>query len=244
MRGCKQMLWLPPPPTLEMIWAVPIFVQLEFYIVLGGAALKKHIMGWPSLLGGTWVHVHETSLCITVEPVNSLVKGTEIFEKSSSHLRILNARRMTCWKCHTEDPWTLGVTVQSLIAMATWCLGFPRICASLSLVYVFLTLPHGPCYCVFMTCILSWINRNSERLQSEKSGSFMLCQVLNITKFIFLILLILYWHYFYNQTFSNGLYSKSASVEMIHKVFLSLLSRSKHVEMACSLEMWWDVNNS
>jgi hypothetical protein len=47
-----------------------------------------------------------------------------IFEKSRNHLKILEARRVTRNKFHTEAPQILGVTIQNFVAKATWRPGF------------------------------------------------------------------------------------------------------------------------
>jgi hypothetical protein len=51
-------------------------------------------------------------------------RGAQISQQSRSHLKILGARRVTETKFHTEDPQILGVTVQTVVATATWRLGF------------------------------------------------------------------------------------------------------------------------
>jgi len=45
--------------------------------------------------------------------------GAQILQKSRSHLKILGTRRVTCSKSHTEDPQTLGATVQNLVTTVT-----------------------------------------------------------------------------------------------------------------------------
>jgi hypothetical protein len=40
-------------------------------------------------------------------------------------------------------------TAHSIFVIATWCTGFPRICVCLCVVYLYVTWPHGPCYCVY-----------------------------------------------------------------------------------------------
>jgi hypothetical protein len=42
-------------------------------------------------------------------------------KKFSSHLEVLGTRRVTRSKFRTDDPITLGATVQNLVATATWC---------------------------------------------------------------------------------------------------------------------------
>jgi len=54
--------------------------------------------------------------------------GAQIFQKSGSHLKILDAIRMTRNKFHTEEPETLGAIVQNSVAMATWPQGFVHPC--------------------------------------------------------------------------------------------------------------------
>jgi hypothetical protein len=46
-------------------------------------------------------------------------RGTHIFQKSRSHLRILGARRVTRSKARTVDPNVLVATVQNLVVTAT-----------------------------------------------------------------------------------------------------------------------------
>jgi hypothetical protein len=49
------------------------------------------------------------------------IRGLQIFQKTSIHLKIPGTRRVTWRKFHTEDPQTLGVTVQIVVAIVTWC---------------------------------------------------------------------------------------------------------------------------
>ena len=49
-----------------------------------------------------------------------LTRGTQNFHKSTGHLQIVGAIRVTRSKFHTENPQMLGVTVQNLVARATW----------------------------------------------------------------------------------------------------------------------------
>ena len=51
-------------------------------------------------------------------------RGAGISQNCRSLLKILGARRVTWCQFHTEDPPILGVTVQSLVATATWRPGF------------------------------------------------------------------------------------------------------------------------
>ena len=57
-------------------------------------------------------------------------RGSKVFQKSRCHLKILGARNVTWNQVHTEDPQTLGVTVQNLVVWAIWQLefGHPWIC--------------------------------------------------------------------------------------------------------------------
>lgn len=51
-------------------------------------------------------------------------RGVHIFQKSGKHLKIPGARQVTPSKFHTEDPHTLGASVQKPVTMATWRPGF------------------------------------------------------------------------------------------------------------------------
>ena len=42
--------------------------------------------------------------CFGAKTLCNEYRGVQIFQKSSSHLLILGARRVTCNKIHTEDP--------------------------------------------------------------------------------------------------------------------------------------------
>jgi len=44
------------------------------------------------------------------------------------HLTILGARRMTWKRIHAEDPQALGTTVQNVVTVVIWCLGFVYSC--------------------------------------------------------------------------------------------------------------------
>jgi hypothetical protein len=50
--------------------------------------------------------------------------GTQIFQKSRSHLTIAGARRMTGSEFQTEDPQTLGATVKNLVSKEIFSTGF------------------------------------------------------------------------------------------------------------------------
>jgi hypothetical protein len=54
-------------------------------------------------------------------------RGAQIIQRSRQHLKILGARRLKCFKCHAEDPFIFGVTVQNSVAI---CFA-PGICAPL-----------------------------------------------------------------------------------------------------------------
>ena len=47
-------------------------------------------------------------------------RSAEISQNCRCHIKTPGARRVTCNKFHTEDTLTLGVTVQNLVATATW----------------------------------------------------------------------------------------------------------------------------
>jgi hypothetical protein len=57
-----------------------------------------------------------------------LNKGTQIFQKIRSHLKIPSASKVKRSKFHTEFPHIFGVTVQNSVAWATWRLGFVNPC--------------------------------------------------------------------------------------------------------------------
>jgi len=56
-------------------------------------------------------------------------RGTQIFQISTRHLEILGARRVAWSKFCTWYPQIIGITVQKLVALASWCPGFvpPRL---------------------------------------------------------------------------------------------------------------------
>ena len=66
---------------------------------------------------------------------------TQIFQISTRHLKILGTRRVVWSKFHTQDSQIIDITVQKLIALATWCPGFvhPR----LNVKYCFLIWQEG-----------------------------------------------------------------------------------------------------
>jgi fructose-1-phosphate kinase PfkB-like protein len=49
-----------------------------------------------------------------------MTRGTKIFQKTRSHLKIPGARRVTQSKFHTEGPQILGAKVQNLVARTNW----------------------------------------------------------------------------------------------------------------------------
>lgn len=55
-------------------------------------------------------------------------RGTQIFQKSRSHLRTLSTRRVTQSKFHSKGPKILGATEQNSVARATWWPGFVQHC--------------------------------------------------------------------------------------------------------------------
>ena len=57
-------------------------------------------------------------------------RGAQIIQRSRQHLKILGTRRVKCFKCHAEDPFMFGFTVQNPVAMATLRPGFvhPWLC--------------------------------------------------------------------------------------------------------------------
>jgi len=55
---------------------------------------------------------------------STLYRGTKIFQKFKSHLKILGASMVSWSKSHTEGPQILGALVQNLVARETWRPGF------------------------------------------------------------------------------------------------------------------------
>jgi hypothetical protein len=56
--------------------------------------------------------------------VCSYAQGCTDYPRSRQRLKILGARSVKCFKCHAEDPFTSGVTVQNSVAMAALRPGF------------------------------------------------------------------------------------------------------------------------
>jgi hypothetical protein len=86
--------------------------------------------------------------------------GTQIFQKSRGHLKILGTRRATWSKFHTKDPQTIDATVQNLVAQATWCLRF---------VHLWYKEPHFPIVMVRRTKFQSIVSKT--KLQSQQAHS-------------------------------------------------------------------------
>jgi len=59
---------------------------------------------------------------------NKHAKCAKIFQKSTSCLNIVDARKVACSKFHTKNPQILGMTTQNLVAKVPWP---PIICAHL-----------------------------------------------------------------------------------------------------------------
>lgn len=57
-----------------------------------------------------------------------ILRGELIFQKSVSHQQILDARKVIRNNFHTEGPQILRATMQNLVAMVTWRLGFVHPC--------------------------------------------------------------------------------------------------------------------
>jgi hypothetical protein len=51
-----------------------------------------------------------------------------LLKKFRRHLTILGAERMTWKRIHAEDPQALGTTVQNVVTVVIWCLGFVYPC--------------------------------------------------------------------------------------------------------------------
>jgi hypothetical protein len=51
-------------------------------------------------------------------------QGCTHFQKSTSHLKILNVREVTWRKFHADDPRPLAATEQNLVATSNWCTEF------------------------------------------------------------------------------------------------------------------------
>lgn len=62
------------------------------------------------------------------EEIGRKYQGCTNFEKCRSYHKFQGARPVTCSKFHTKDPQIIGVTVQNLVTMANWCLGFVHPC--------------------------------------------------------------------------------------------------------------------
>ena len=73
--------------------------------------------------------VHIFSKNIYMPEWCNLEQGWKTFQKSRSHLKILDARRVTCSMYHTQNPKILGASVQNLVALATWRQGFVHPCS-------------------------------------------------------------------------------------------------------------------
>jgi hypothetical protein len=71
--------------------------------------------------------VYSVCVCVCAR-VRVQCRGIQIFQKYSSHLKILGARRVTWSKVHKEDSQTVGSTVQNLVI---WVGLAPGICAPL-----------------------------------------------------------------------------------------------------------------
>ena len=69
------------------------------------------------------------------------MQGYTNFPISTRHLTILGARRVAWSTFHTRDPQIIGITVQKLITLATWCPGFVH--ARLKVKYCFLIWLEG-----------------------------------------------------------------------------------------------------
>lgn len=57
-----------------------------------------------------------TCMCLCMHEYRSI----KIFQKSRNHLKIPGARRMTRSKFYSEEPQTLGTTIQNLVTTVTW----------------------------------------------------------------------------------------------------------------------------
>jgi len=51
-----------------------------------------------------------------------------LLKKCRRHLTILGVRKMTWKRIHAEDPQALGTTVQNVVTVVIWCLGFVYPC--------------------------------------------------------------------------------------------------------------------
>jgi hypothetical protein len=88
---------------------------------------------------------------VNMSPQN---RGPQIFQKSTSHLKILGARKVTWSKCNTEDLERSGANVENLLARATWRPEFVHPCPKLLLFfnYVF----HGILLQIIFPCFVSY----------------------------------------------------------------------------------------
>jgi hypothetical protein len=70
----------------------------------------------------------EECVCEYFKTCNVILQGELIFQKSVSHLQILDARKVIRNNFHTEGPHILRATIQNVVATATWRLGFVHRC--------------------------------------------------------------------------------------------------------------------
>jgi hypothetical protein len=71
---------------------------------------------------------HNYNAIIKVTRSYFVNQGSSIFQKCSSHSKILGARKVTWSKFHIADPQIFYATIQNLVAWATWQPGFVHPC--------------------------------------------------------------------------------------------------------------------
>jgi hypothetical protein len=117
----------------------------------GSAAVARHTwrLSSPFLIANDSL----TTLCL--RPLKIVTKrGEQIFQKSRSYLKILDARRVTWSTLHTEDPQVLGTTIRNLFAITTWRPGLVCYVDSFSKVSQGVGACRPPvCVCVLWACI-------------------------------------------------------------------------------------------
>jgi len=80
------------------------------------------------------VHQIHNKISVVLVMINTYLKSVfqllifnryvQIFQRSSSHLKIPGSRMVTCSKFHTNGTLILGPTVQNLVTRQTWRPGF------------------------------------------------------------------------------------------------------------------------
>jgi len=63
-------------------------------------------------------------LIMCIKNQNDVSQGSTHFQISSSHLKIIGARRLASSKLHAEKPQISGATTTNIVASVPWHLGF------------------------------------------------------------------------------------------------------------------------